>query len=190
MIVELLQYIIHVSSLRFVFLHHVVYFLFHNLAYDANIPTKDKKKTIFRFGRKKGIHCSGIIVLEAWEILTCTLLGPPTISQSPSTTTLHGTTSRHRHKRSYDFDYRQPHPLDTSSTFDDRSVYNTVHGSISSVGSNPFGHRKSPSYGYRKGKDRERSDGSVTSFTKSTRSDSGFKSKACVSKRITKRKRI
>ncbi|CDS05751.1 hypothetical protein LRAMOSA08279 [Lichtheimia ramosa] len=136
----------------------------HHPSYDSNIPTKDKKKTLFRFGRKKG--------------------PPTTLPQSPSSTTLqNSSTSRHRHKRSYDFDYRQPHPLDNTSNFDDRFIYHTVNGSISSGGSHPFcQHRKSPSSGYRKGKDRERSDGSLSSYTKSTRSDSGFKSKACVMK--------
>lgn len=49
-------------------LHHVIDFLFNDLAYDSNIPTKDKKKTLFRFGRKKGI--AFILEEEREETLT------------------------------------------------------------------------------------------------------------------------
>ncbi|KAI9310979.1 hypothetical protein BX666DRAFT_2032469 [Dichotomocladium elegans] len=147
---------------------------------------KDKKKThlFHRFAKKKPSTpspnpnasyqstASAAAASSAGGPVLSVSMAPSSIFHSNNSST-QSLSSQTYDKRSNEFEYRQPHPLDTS-ILDDRLGY------ISSTRPQPiYGHRKKSSGSYgsnkQKGKDREKSESSIYSNT--SRTDSGFKQK-------------
>ncbi|KAI8141501.1 hypothetical protein BJV82DRAFT_166861 [Fennellomyces sp. T-0311] len=146
---------------------------------------KDKKKPLFgRFGKKKtGRSDLSSVSAALSSSVGVAAGGPAPLAASAAASGIHSNasmTSLHPRKRSNEYEFRQQHPLDASSMDDSsisgsinqRSPYNSYYNVQLAYGDRK---KSAGSYGSRKGKDREKSEGSFSSTGRMM--DSGFRSK-------------